>query len=365
MLILKIVVILVTIVVIVNLFFILAPQFGGRPDKERMSTLSVNSVYNGGRFHNRSDAPVMLPHSMGKVLKKQFERNPGRVPEAQIPSVLPEQEFSADSLSVVWLGHSTLLIHIEGKNILTDPVFGKRASPVGFIGPKPFSANVKLNETVLPKIDAVLISHDHFDHLDYSTINRMKDSVPLFLVPLGVRAHLLRWGVAPEKIREFDWGTSYDLSDSLRLTATPAQHFSGRRKQNNSTLWCSWVVAGKSAKVYFSGDSGYGKHFKEIGDTYGPFDLTLMECGAYGEYWPSIHMFPEESIRAHIDLKGKYYLPIHWGKYNLAFHPWQEPAQRMLSKAGEENVQVLTPVPGETLTIPVGEKTNRWWESMD
>lgn len=365
MILLKILMIVAGIVIAVNLFFILAPQFGGTPDKKRMDKLSENSIYSEGRFENLSKVPVMLPGSYGKVLKLQFRKDSSRVPSQILPAGNQLSEISGNGISVVWLGHSTLLINIDGKTILTDPVFSKRVSPLSFIGPKAFKTEVKYTVDMLPKLDAVLISHDHFDHLDYQSVKALKDKVPVFLVPLGVKAHLLRWGVSESRIIEFDWGTGYSMSDSLKLTTAPAQHFSGRRKQNNSTLWCSWIISGASGKVYFSGDSGYGEHFKQIGEEHGPFDLTLMECGAYGTYWPYIHMLPEESIQAHVDLKGRYYLPIHWGKYNLAFHSWQDPAERMLAKSQELDVDVVTPVRGEILHIPPAESTAKWWREIE
>lgn len=351
MIIIKIILALVILLGIINLYIVLSPQFGGKPKTDRIQGLAKNSIYKDGKFQNQSDAPVMLPHSYGKVMKLQFQKAPDRTPNSPIPSVKPNHELLDEKLSITWFGHSTLLIRIDNKTLLTDPVFGKRASPFSFLGPKPFATKANLGIEDLPHIDAVLISHDHYDHLDYATIKQIHEGIPLFLVPLGIRDHLERWGVNPDKIIEFDWGTRFSLADSLQLTATPAQHFSGRKNQNNSTLWCSWVIEGRDSKVFFSGDSGYGKHFSKIGEEFGPFDLTLMECGAYGKYWPNIHMRPEESLQAHIDLRGKYLLPIHWGKYNLAFHPWKEPIQLLRSRAKLSGVTVLNPLQGEIYPI--------------
>jgi hypothetical protein len=261
MILLKIITGVAVLIGIVNLFFIFAPQFGGSPDKKRLELLATKSRYSNGRFHNPEDSPVMLPHSIGKVLKKQFSSNPGRIPVNRLPAGQPDTGRSGDDLSVTWFGHSSLLIAIGGKTILIDPVFGKRASPVSFAGPKPFDTEMNFGDNSLPYVDAVIISHDHFDHLDYKTIKRIQSGVSHFLVPLGIRDHLEKWGVPADKIVEFDWGSAFSLTDSLVITSTPAQHFSGRRKQSNATLWCSWVIADPKNRIFFSGDGGYGKHY--------------------------------------------------------------------------------------------------------
>lgn len=353
------------LIVAVNLFFLLAPQFGGNPSKDRMEALASNSIYSNGKFTNKEPTTVLLPKSYGKLMKKQFGRNPDRVPSSPLPSVMPD--FGSDSLSnelsLIWLGHSTVLLRIDGRTIITDPVFSKRSSPVSFIGPEKFPVTQPITLNDLPDIDIILISHDHFDHLDHKTIKQIHPEIQKFIVPLGVRAHLERWGVPSDKIDELDWWGQVEYT-GIQFTCTPARHFSGRRKQNNNTLWCSWVINSKEKRVFYCGDSGYGAHFKEIGEKHGPFDITLMESGAYGQYWPQIHMLPEETVRAHIDLKGKLLLPVHWSKYNLAFHPWKEPINRLTRKATELNVQVTTPKIGELVIpgnlIPV----NHWWTEL-
>ncbi len=214
----------------------------------------------------------------------------------------------------------------------------------------------------LPLLDAVILSHDHYDHLDYETITELKDRVKHFYAPLGVGAHLEEWGVPGSAITEMDWWESTS-HNGLELTLTPARHFSGRGFSRFETLWGSWVIAGRDQKVFFNGDSGYFPGFKEIGEKYGPFDITLMECGAYNEKWAEIHMMPEETVQAHLDLNGEILLPIHWGKFNLSLHPWKEPVERMTQKAKELGVRVCTPEVGDVICIGSRVPSSRWWEN--
>ncbi len=356
----------IVLVGIINLYVLLAPQFGTRPDKNRLSMLSKASIYSNGKFKNETETPVVLPKSVWKIMSQQFRKNPGRKPGQSLPSVKPvfSAGRTADSLSVIWLGHSSVLINFSNTIILTDPVFSKRASPVSFAGPQPFDLSTPFTPAELPFPDIIIISHDHFDHLDFKTINRYYTKVKVFMVPLGVRDHLERWGVPSDNIFEFDWWQSLTLTDSLQIIATPTRHFSGRRGQNNSTLWCSWVIQKKEKKIYFCGDSGYGAHFKEIGEKYGPFDIALMECGAYGQYWPYIHMSPEQTVQAHIDLHGKTLLPIHWGRFNLSLHHWKEPINRLMNSADKQAIVVCTPLIGDEVKQGISSHNVRWWESL-
>jgi len=275
-------------------------------------------------------------------------------------------EIPEDSIAFVWFGHSTILMKVEGTTILADPVLvGKRASMFRFMGPKRFDYSHHLKVDELPEIDAVILSHDHYDHLDYPTIKALKDRVDKFFLPLGVGAHFERWGVSAEKITELNWWEEVDLG-KLRLAFTPTRHFSGRALRDRfHTLWGSWVIMGSTKRLYFSGDSGYFPGFKEIGDKYGPFDLTFMECGAYNEGWSEIHMFPEETAQAHLDLQGKLLLPIHWGKFDLSLHPWKESVNRLAKKAEEENIQLFTPRVGEVVSFSDGSKLEEWWRSYE
>jgi len=262
---------------------------------------------------------------------------------------------------VTWLGHSSLLIEVDGCRILTDPVWSERVSFVSFAGPKRFYPP-PLSLKDLPPLDAVLLSHDHYDHLDRPTIQKLNAQRVQFICSLGMSRHLESWGVAPQQITELNWGESSSLPNGCQITATPARHFSGRSLWNrNRTLWSSFVIRGNRHNVFFGGDSGMFPGFSEIGAAYGPFDLTMLEIGAYDADWPDIHMGPENATEAHMSLRGKILLPIHWGLFNLAFHPWQEPVERLIKSATLKNIPLLLPMPG-TPTEVTGEGLNTlWW----
>ncbi|MCP5104016.1 MAG: hypothetical protein GY950_11585 [bacterium] len=264
-----------------------------------------------------------------------------------------------DQLNVTWLGHSSLMINIDGFKILTDPVFPKRVS---VFGPTRFNGDVPLDINQLEEIDVVIVSHNHYDHLNKFSIRFLNERTKRFIVPLGVGAELEGWGVARGKIVELDWWDEYRVEKNLLIAATPAQHFSGRGlSDRDETLWASWVIQAPHHKVFFSGDSGYFDGFKAIGDKYGPFDMTFMECGAYNEKWHHIHMFPEETVRAHLDLRGKVLHPVHWATFNLSLHPWYEPMQRLRGAADAANVKTATPVVGETTVYNGHIPSQKWW----
>jgi L-ascorbate metabolism protein UlaG (beta-lactamase superfamily) len=264
-----------------------------------------------------------------------------------------------DQLNVTWLGHSSLMINMDGYRVLTDPVFEKR---VTLLGPSRFNGDIPLDIHELPPIDAVIISHDHYDHLNKYSVLQLVDKTRRFIVPLAVGNRLARWGLPVEKIVELDWWETYRLDDNLTVVATPAQHFSGRGlTDRNKTLWASWVVQSPHHKIFFSGDSGYFNGFKQIGETYGPFDMTFIECGAYNASWSQVHMFPEQTVQAHIDLGGKVLHPIHWGTFNLALHPWYEPMERLVAAASTAGVSIATPVVGDTTIFNNDLPDTGWW----
>lgn len=264
-------------------------------------------------------------------------------------------------LSVMWVGHSTMIIEIEGKRFLTDPIWSNRCSPVSFMGPERFfPAPLALSD--IPRLDGVIISHDHYDHLDYESIVVLDKRGVDFYVPLGVKRRLVDWGVGADRVHELDWWQEIRLGRTHRLVATPARHFSGRSiMDRNSTLWASWVIEGQHHNVFFGGDSGYYQGIEAIGNSYGPFDYTMIEIGAYDASWADIHMGPDNALRAHADLKGKVLMPIHWGTFNLAFHEWTEPVTRILDQAGA-GVNLALPRPGQFVH---GRKSlnSQWWES--
>ncbi len=266
-----------------------------------------------------------------------------------------------DTLSSTWLGHSSLLIRIGQYKIITDPVFEKKVS---FVGPKRFNKEYPIVPEQLTDIDLIIISHDHYDHLNKDTIQRLAPMTKAFIVPLAVGKRLVSWGIPENKITELDWWENYKFDNQLTITSTPAQHFSGRGiNDRNKTLWSSWVIQTPEYKLFFSGDSGFFNGFKKIGDKFGPFDMTFLECGAYNKLWRGVHMFPEETVQAHIDLKGKTLHPIHWGTFNLSLHPWYEPMQRLKKAATANHIQIATPMAGQTVeynSIPYGSD---WWQT--
>ncbi|MEL6671054.1 MAG: MBL fold metallo-hydrolase, partial [Bacteroidota bacterium] len=350
--------------VFLGVFFNFAPVVGGNPEGERLARIEASPLYKDGQFQNSVETMMEMSFSdMLGIMGEQLNPGPERSPAATIQTVPFDAktwaEDTTDQLKVTWFGHSSLLVRLEGKTFLLDPVFGKRASMFSFMGPERFDYEYHVTVEDMPPLDGVIISHDHYDHLDYPTIDKLKDIVPHFYVPLGIGAHLERWGVQLDQISETEWWDEIVIHDSLSLINTPSRHFSGRGMTNRfSTLWSSWVIQGKKQRLYFSGDSGYFPGFKEIGDKYGPFDIALMECGAYNKLWSEIHLMPEESVQAAVDLQARVYLPVHWGKFDLALHPWKEPVQRMMKKAKSTGMKVQGPLVGQVVVVgtPVPEK---------
>lgn len=318
-----------------------------------------------GRFHN---VAATRKGALGDVFRAYRQaRGLRRKPREALPvaQVLPEilHGPASQRLRVTWLGHSTALIELDGLRLLTDPVLSERASPFTFAGPRRFTPPA-LGVAELPALDAVVLSHDHFDHLDRATILALATRVPRFYAPLGVGQRLIDWGVAAERIVELDWWQEARLGP-LMLAATPAQHFSGRGlRDGNRTLWSSWVVAGRDERLFFSGDTGMHAGFAEIGERYGPFHLTLIECGAYNETWPDVHMQPEQSLAAHQMVRGMTMMPVHWGTFDLALHRWDEPAERIRALAATHGVHLVQPRPGETVA-PGSPLRAPWWRHYE
>lgn len=267
----------------------------------------------------------------------------------------------AGGLRVTWIGHSSILIEIDGKIILTDPVWGNRVSFSSWFGPKRFfQPPLPLKE--LPTPDAVIISHDHYDHLDKSTIKFFAGTAVPFICSKGVGKQLQQWGIQKKLITELDWGDNTAVGNDCTVTATPSRHFSGRGiTGRNETLWSSFVIKGKEHNIFFGADSGWFPGFEAIGDAFGPFDLTMLEIGAYGQYWPDIHMGPDHASNAHLALKGELMMPIHWGTFNLAPHAWFEPVERLLGYAKEKHIKLFVPKPGEPTAVN-GEYIAEWWK---
>lgn len=294
---------------------------------------------------------------------KFFFEKAEKFPRSQLPQekVNMANLYSkrSNTLKSAWLGHSSILMNVDGNIILTDPLFERKVSVVG---PTRFANDYPLDIDELAHVDVVIISHNHYDHLNKFSIQRLKDKAGVFIVPLRVGNQLIKWGVSPEKVIELGWWEDVTVSKHLTITATPSQHFSGRTPfDSNRTLWASWVIAGENHKVFFSGDSGYFEGFKTIGDKHGPFDVTFLECGAYNEAWSNIHMFPEETAQAFIDLKGKTLQPIHWGTFNLALHNWYEPIERLLNASIQNNLQISAPTMGRVIDYDQPVQLDMWW----
>lgn len=290
----------------------------------------------------------------------------GRTPTLPVPTVrtvIEPGRPAAEGVEITWFGHASALVEIEGARVLLDPIWSDRCSPSAHVGPKRLHpVPVELEE--LPPVDVVLISHDHYDHLDMDTVRRLvlTQSAP-FAVPLGIGGHLRRWGVPEHRIIELDWQETCTLGE-LTVTLTSAHHFSGRSLTRNDTLWGSWVIAGPSRKVFYTGDSGYFEGYAKIGAEHGPFDAALVQIGAYDTAWADIHMTPEDAVLAHRDLGAGLLVPVHWCTFNLGLHPWAEPVERLLVEAKAQGVAVTVPRPGERVDVADPPELDGWWEGL-
>ena len=321
--------------------------------------------YRDGVFHNleQSSAVRLDAEENRLVFFEMLSGNSESRPQKPIPLAEAPPRAAAAPLAVTWLGHATALLEIDGYRLLTDPVWSDRCSPSKAVGPQRLHPP-PLELEALPALDAVVISHDHYDHLDMDTVRMLaRAQRAVFVAPLGVGAHLRDWGIPASRVVELDWGSSYTIDD-LTLTCTPARHFSGRFMSRNNTLWSSWVVTGPQHRAFFGGDTGYTASFADVGSQHGPFDVTLLPIGAYNKSWPDIHMDPEEAVRAHRDLNaaaaGGVLVPIHWATFRLAPHPWAEPADRLVDAAAALSVDIVVPKPGGRV-VPGSSTVEPWW----
>ena len=324
----------------------------------------VSGHYQDGRFHNAAPRPQQGFLFQAKLFWDFFFNKPaGTLPDRTIPvrTVTRAELLAAPDNSVYRLGHSTLLFKMHHKFWITDPVFSKRASPVQWMGPARFHAPpISIEE--LPPIEAVILSHNHYDHLDYAAVRALAEKTRLFIAPLGVGETLASWGVPASQIRELDWWQTTEI-DSIRFVATPAQHFSGRSPtDSDKTLWCSWAIISDDFRLFFSGDSGYFDGFKSIGQTLGPFDAAFIETGAYDKRWEYVHMLPEQTIQAFKDLRGKWLFPIHNGTFDLAMHVWDDPFTRIADLATAHRINMSTPEMGERVDFSAPHAGASWWK---
>ncbi len=336
---------------------------GYAPTGERLEKMKASPQWADGVFEN----PQPLWNDEIGMFTEFVEGEPNRVPEAPLPVVSVAGSFfdtpPASGLRITWLGHSTLLIEIDGHVLLTDPVWGPRTSPVDWLGPERWYAPpLALDD--LPKLDAVLISHDHYDHLDYPTIVALADRDTRFFAPLGVGAHLEAWGVPAERIEDVDWWDVHEV-EGLTITTAPSRHASGRQiLDQNRTLWAGYAIRSENHNVFFSGDTGLFPGMTEIGERLGPFEVTMLEVGAYAQAWPDWHLGPEQAVTAHQMLQGDKFLPVHWGLFDLANHGWAEPMERVMDAAERDGVSVLAPRPGESLEPTTTGAPQRWWPEL-
>ena len=368
---------------------------GKAPAGARLERMRRSPNFKGDHFENLVPTPVAKEGvSFFKLLREYWNRPADTAPKQRLPSVRTDlRALAGEGVWVVWFGHSSYLLKVEGVTILVDPVFSGNASPVSLFA-KAFKGTEVYGVAEMPDVDILLLTHDHYDHLDYKTVKALAPKAGMICTSLGVGAHLESWGVAAEKIVELDWWESWEwgggpggagvvgrggtgvgsaagglaagglAAGGLRFTAAPARHFSGRSFKRGGTLWSSFVLQGRGHSLYLGGDSGYEAHFKTIGERFGPFELAILECGQYNKSWPYIHMMPEQTVQAAIELRAAALMPVHWGKFTLSLHPWSEPVRRVVIEAEKRGMPVATPMIGELVKVG-GEYPNvRWWEGL-
>lgn len=337
-------------------------RFGKNPKGSRLQRVKSSPNYKEGSFRNVENTSVSPKDvSMFKILKQMITRPSSVSPSRELPNVKTQlEDLKANIPTLVWFGHSSYFLQVNGFRILVDPVFSGNASPFRFFG-KAFSGADHYNAEDIPQLDLLVLTHDHYDHLDYPSINKLHNKTKKIVTSLGVGAHLETWGVKRDKITELDWWESHEINDGINITATPSRHFSGRTFKRAQTLWSSFVLEIFGLRIFLGGDSGYDASFKKIGNEYGPFDLALLECGQYGKYWPQIHMFPEQTVKAGQDLQAKKVVPVHWGKFVLSHHPWNEPIQRFTAAAEESGLNYYAPKIGEAVNITNQNIQEPWW----
>lgn len=360
--------VLLACLVIVGFYLRFNPQFGGRVTKAEKMKLAASPHFQNGKFQNliqtslnirKRDVPKML-----KKRKKVIDHLSPKSPLSIRPTDKQALKEADDLPKFVWFGHSSALIQLSQKNFLIDPMMGPDASPIGPKRTKRFSNNTLSLIDELPDLEAILLTHDHYDHLDYQSIQALKSKCSTWLVALGVKRHLVRWGINPDHITEMDWWESHSFL-GVEITFTPSRHFSGRGIFDRAQcLWGGFVLKSAAHTLYWSGDGGFGPHFSEVAQKYGPFDWFFVECGQYDDFWKDIHLFPEESTQASLEVGNPVTIPVHWGGFPLALHTWKDPIERFVADAENKQLRICTPELGEVVTLGNEPKTN-WWEGLD
>lgn len=354
------VIIVIGILLIGLLFLTFYPPIGKTPDKEKQQEYAEKTkLYYDKQFHNEKDFEVMT----GTPSKESERSEPQkRIPVTKINSI---ERAGKDEMTVTWLGHSSSLVQMDGKNIFIDPVLSERTSPVSFAGSARFS-DIALDAENVPEIDVLFISHDHYDHLDYQTIKEIDSKVNGYVIPLGIYDILKGWGIDESKLHPLDWWESTEM-DGITYTVTPSQHYTGRNPlKANATEWGGLYIKGKTHSLYYTGDSGYYEVFSEIYERFGETELILADSGQYDVGWASTHMFPEQAVQAAKDAHAKWLIPVHWGAFKLSNHAWDEPPQLAVTAAQEQNVNLATPRIGQTVNYAnISEYNEHWWEQYE
>lgn len=369
--ILKVLVVVLTLMTAVGLILFWATDWGaslgGKIEGDRLARIGGSPNFEDGRARNKLPTDLSLDGDAWRSSIEWLRGAKKRRPAHPVPLMQPDTEALSTvknpGVRFVWLGHSTVYLEIDGSRVLIDPVWSERSSPFRIIGPKR-THRVPIDLEGIPMVDVVVISHDHYDHLDMDVVASLAPRGVVFAVPLGVGAHLEAWGVSPRKIIELDWWEGATVG-SIALIATPARHFSGRWvSDSDCTLWASWTLMGPESRVFYSGDTGWHDEFETIGEKFGPFDLTIMKCGAYDDAWPDIHINGIQAVEANLLVKGQRMLPVHWLTFDLALHPWAEPVEQVVETAAALGVEVLTPRPGEIVDLGSSVHTSKWWEEI-
>jgi L-ascorbate metabolism protein UlaG (beta-lactamase superfamily) len=359
--------VLAAVLLLAGFIFFRHPQFGASPRGERLQRMRSSVNYKKGQFQNQSFTPPLTKgSSYGRVIFDfLFHKNARSKPGHRIPSIKTDlNKLSPEEDILIWFGHSSYYLQVKGKRFLVDPVFGGNASPIPGSN-RAFDGSDIYQPSDFPEIDYLLITHDHYDHLDHRILKQFKPRIRQVICGLGVGAHLEHWGYDSAIIQEMDWHEQYPLPNGMMLHTTPARHFSGRAFKRNNTLWLSFVLQAPGLNLYLGGDSGYDKHFKEIGEKFGPFDLALLDNGQHNPAWRAIHMFPEEVLQAATNLRAKSILPGHSGKFAMAMHAWDEPLREITELNKQVGHHLITPRIGEPVLLhQLNQVYERWWETV-
>lgn len=363
------IIIMIAIVLGVVLYIQFNPQFGAGVSASDKKAYQQSKYWDGKKFLNMEETTMDIGlKEIPGLLKKQFTDREGRSPKENIPVVpfnMQEWNKNPGKAKFIWYGHSALLLQIDGKNYLMDPMLGDDSSPIAPMKTKRFTDGILEMIDQFPPLEAIFMTHDHYDHLDYASISKLKAKVNKYYVALGVDRHLVSWGIPKEQIQQFDWWDSLE-EKGLKITFLPSRHFSGRGLTDRAkSFWGGWVIEWDEHRIYCTGDGGYGKHFKEIDERFGSFDWAFVECGQYNKLWHQIHMYPEESVQAGIDVHAKISIPIHWGGFALALHDWKEPVERFSAHAQKMQAAYCLPQIGEIVLMGEEPQENDWYKKHE